>query len=146
VLAALPAEARTNDLDGAVATAEFFVELYGTMLQTGDTRLWDALSGPECEYCRNASTDIAEHYEQGDSAAGGSVQVNRAATRGEVQASGDTVVAVSAVQDPFATGPGDQTTATPSGGGPFLANALLVWTGEHWVVDGVQIDSATEQS
>lgn len=51
LLALMPPEAAQDDLDGAIATAEFFLEQYAAMMVSGDTAVWDALSDGECAFC-----------------------------------------------------------------------------------------------
>lgn len=71
----LPEDAVIPDLWGAQVTAVFFLEQYGPMFQTGDTRVWEALSAEGCEYCEAQVSSADEVHESGWSATGGVVSV-----------------------------------------------------------------------
>jgi len=139
LLAALPAEARTNDLDGAVATAEFFVELYGTMLQTGDTRLWDALSGPDCEFCQDGSQTAAGYLADGTEVTGGVVTVDRARTLSKLADDAFTYVSVVVDQSPIVTTLPDSTAHQVTGEIRTGLILKLGYQGNVWSVTGVQV-------
>ena len=137
LLAQLPAEAKAEDLDGAIATAEFFVELYGTMLQTGDTALWDALSEEGCEFCQDGSDTAASLHKQRTNVAGGDVTVDVRSTRANVAGDGFTYVGVVAQQDAITETAQDASAIETS---PQLVSGLILkvrFDGEKWVVSGV---------
>jgi len=48
----------TVNVDGAVATATYFLELYPYALNTGDISAWDSLSHPECIFCAGLSDEV----------------------------------------------------------------------------------------
>ncbi|MCR6711393.1 MAG: DUF6318 family protein [Demequina sp.] len=139
VLAQLPEDAKSPGLDGAIATAEFFVELYGTMLQTGDTRLWDALSGPDCAFCDDGSSTARGYLDAGTEVTGGRMSVDRARTHANLADDGFTYVGVVAHQDEIRTADPTSTpvvVATPSDAGLILQ---LEYVGDRWRVNGVQV-------
>ena len=51
LLALMPPDAAIPDVRGAIATAVFFVQQFPGVVEHGDLRVWDALSGPDCAFC-----------------------------------------------------------------------------------------------
>ncbi|MFP5359565.1 MAG: DUF6318 family protein [Actinomycetes bacterium] len=86
LLALMPEEAARDDLFGAMATAQFFLEQYAPMFHTGDTRVWEALSAPECTYCADALENAERVRDEGWTATGGEIVVNEAQTQGALTA------------------------------------------------------------
>lgn len=69
----LPEEALLDDIRGAEATALFFLEQYAKMYQTGDTYLWEELSGDDCVFCASALEGSTTLHADGMSVRGGDV-------------------------------------------------------------------------
>ena len=82
LLALMPEEAARDDLFGAMATAQFFLEQYAPMFHTGDTRVWEALSAPECTYCADALENAERVRDEGWTATGGEIVVDPARSQG----------------------------------------------------------------
>lgn len=56
------------DAEGEVAAeiaARYFLDLYGYAIQTGDLEDFEAMSSPECEFCRTVIEDTRALYEAG---------------------------------------------------------------------------------
>jgi hypothetical protein len=53
-----PTAMDTIDVNGAIATATYFLSLYGYAPETGDLTDWDSLSHPECTFCSGVSTEV----------------------------------------------------------------------------------------
>ena len=135
LLAVLPAGAGEPDVQGAIVTAEYFVGLYGEMLRTGDTRVWDALSGPECEFCWNASSTIGERHSESLVIEGGTVTVQSGRTRGNLNDDGLTYVGLVATQDRAETTTGDLI----ANGGTFGTALRMKFVDGVWRVLELQI-------
>ncbi|CAN5307731.1 hypothetical protein BH11ACT1_BH11ACT1_30370 [soil metagenome] len=45
-------------VDGAIATATYFLQLFPYALNTGDSSGWDALSHPDCRFCSGLSDEV----------------------------------------------------------------------------------------
>jgi hypothetical protein len=143
ILALLPPNAGEADLEGAVVTAEFFVELYGEMLQSGDTRLWDALSGPECAFCADSSATALEYAHAESVVRGGAVAVDESRTRGNLGDDGFTYVGIVVDQEPIeiTTVAGDTTT---SEAGQFGLAFRMAFVDGTWQVVGVDVVAPEE--
>jgi len=146
LLALLPPGAELPDVQGAIVTAEFFVKLYGEMLRTGDTRIWDALSGPECEFCIDSAAVALKYVELGTKIEGGDTTVDSSRTRGRLSDDGYTYVGVVLEQDEvLATKQGSTTEVAATAGQYGLAMQMELVDG-HWKVLHAQIVSPQEVS
>jgi len=88
-----PAEMERSDEVGALAAAEYFMELFAYVMATGDVVEWDAVSDPSCGFCANVRTDASDIFGAGGSYRGGAFSL----TAGEVVGF-DPTFAVHAVQ------------------------------------------------
>lgn len=50
-----PAAMTTPDREGAIAAAEYFLELSNAIYLSGDTTAWDELASPDCVWCQRIS-------------------------------------------------------------------------------------------
>ena len=142
----LPEGAKSADLDGAIKTAEFFVEQYGVMLQSGDTRLWDALSGPECEFCSESSAVAAGYVEAGTKVEGGDVRIDDTRTHARLNRDGFTYVGLVAHEDDVSltkAGSAGPDVTVGQDTGLILKMALA---DDRWTVAGVQVVKPGEVS
>ena len=57
-----PPEMERDDEVGAVAAAEYFMELYEYVLKTGDDEAWSLASGDECAFCSGLSDAVSARY------------------------------------------------------------------------------------
>jgi hypothetical protein len=90
--------ARTDDA-GAVAAAEYFMEVHEWAYQTGDLGEWDTISGQTCAFCRNVHDAVVSIYGDGGRAAGGST------TFSDIQVTGfDEQLLVYSVRLAYSTG------------------------------------------
>jgi len=65
---------RTDEI-GAVAAAEYFMELYSYIFSTGDLAEWDLVSGQTCRFCSNARSEVARVYDPGGRFTGGHLEI-----------------------------------------------------------------------
>ena len=68
-----PAEMERSDEVGALAAAEYFMELFAYVMATGDVVEWDAVSYGECEFCSRIREDVQRVYEAGGRYSGGAL-------------------------------------------------------------------------
>lgn len=69
-----PAELERTDEAGAVAAAEYFLELWSYTMQTGDVMAWDTMSEEFCEFCRWTRAIAVSIDEAGDTFTGGDIK------------------------------------------------------------------------
>src|SRR5699024_4338228 len=70
-----PAAMEQETVDGAIAAAKYFMELYPYIYATGDLDEWDALSDDGCEFCRNSRELALDLTTDGGFASGGAVEI-----------------------------------------------------------------------
>ncbi|KRD43719.1 hypothetical protein ASE38_05775 [Cellulomonas sp. Root930] len=127
-------------VEGAVAVAEYFVDLFPYINATGDLADWGRLSHPECIFCADSNDSVQAKVTLGHHDEGGSIDVvSRTATEVEpgawytvtlefAQAPSVTVDAAGALIEEF---PEAKT---------IRSNLVVLWQGGTWQVRGV--DSA----
>ncbi|MBO1751478.1 hypothetical protein J4G33_06635 [Actinotalea sp. BY-33] len=71
-----PAEMERTDEVGAMAAAEYFMELFAYVMATGDLEEWDRVSGQTCSFCANVREDVDATYSEGGRIVGGGVEVS----------------------------------------------------------------------
>lgn len=76
LLALMPEDAAYPDIRGAIATAVFFVEQFSVVYETGDLRVWDALSMPECIFCESVRSAVLAEKAIGDYETGGEITID----------------------------------------------------------------------
>ncbi|WP_156165184.1 DUF6318 family protein [Demequina silvatica] len=97
LLAMLPEGADRTDAIGAMVTAAFFLEQYAPMFQTGDTRVWEALSAEGCEYCENALANAVQIRDEGWTFEGGEIVVVDRSLQGNLESREQAVVSMDGV-------------------------------------------------
>ena len=70
-----PAEMDEESVDGAIAAAKYFMELYPYIYATGDLTEWDALSDEGCRFCDTASDGATALHADRGYATGGEVEI-----------------------------------------------------------------------
>ncbi|HEX7804612.1 MAG TPA: DUF6318 family protein, partial [Cellulomonas sp.] len=60
-----PAAMDTVNLEGAIATATYFLDLYPYVANSGDLEDWKTLSHPECIFCRGVTTEVERMFSVG---------------------------------------------------------------------------------
>ena len=73
-----PDTTKAEGLDGAMATAMYFLTLYPYVYQTGDLSEWNAMSQPDCQFCANVSANVADLHASGGRTEGGEVALEGA--------------------------------------------------------------------
>jgi hypothetical protein len=79
-----------------MATAQFFLEQYAPMFHTGDTRVWEALSAPECTYCADALENAERVRDEGWTVEGGEIVVDASRTQGALTSETQASIAIRA--------------------------------------------------
>lgn len=133
-----PEAMRRDDVAGAEAAAQYFLELYQYAYSSGDVSALEGLSHPECVFCADALADVKSLYESGGHATGGIVEISEVSALPPVEPGAPFRVNVTASEGPSERieRTGERTQAT--GGTSVLIFALLP-TSEGWRVRGVDI-------
>jgi len=78
LLAMIPENARGEDFFGASAFGRFMLAEYQRMFVSYDTRLWEAVSSPDCEFCVSSVSDVREIAGTGGARVGGAMTLDPA--------------------------------------------------------------------
>ncbi len=60
-----------DDVEGAVAAAQYFLELYPYAYSTGDLEQWKAMSHPDCVFCASVVENVEALHADGGYEVGG---------------------------------------------------------------------------
>ncbi|WP_413452379.1 DUF6318 family protein [Georgenia phoenicis] len=71
-----PAEMDRDDIEGAKAAAQYFLELFPYVYATGDLSDWESMSGPDCRFCASVVEDVTALAAQDGYGLGGEVQIS----------------------------------------------------------------------
>lgn len=71
-----PAAMDDDGEDGAIAAAEYFIELYNYVQSTGEVSALEEISSDQCRSCSNLTERIKEIYSSGGYAVGGEVSMS----------------------------------------------------------------------
>lgn len=63
-----------DDIEGAIAAAQYFLELYPYAYNTGDLTAWKAMSHPECIFCASVVENVEELHAAGGYQTGGEIE------------------------------------------------------------------------
>ncbi len=69
-----PAAMERRDVEGAIAAAQYFLELYPYVYNTGDLTEWRAMSHPDCVFCASVVKNVEELHAAGGYETGGGFQ------------------------------------------------------------------------
>lgn len=127
-------------MDGAVAVAAYFVQLFPYINATGDLDAWNALSHPDCIFCADSKATVNEKVANGQHDDGGALTVTDAAGV-EVDPGSWYTVTLDFVQDPSVTKDAGGTVVKEFPDSKSLrSNIVVIYQDGGWSVRGV--DSA----
>ena len=106
LLKILPESADRTDLQGAVVTAEFFIQEFPRMMSSGDTDVWDSLSLPDCKFCESSRANALKVQRAEWVLQGGAITQGLGITEANLGENGDVYVKYPTVQaEVFVTKP-----------------------------------------
>jgi len=141
LLALMPPEAAFPDVRGAIATAEFFVEQFPIVYETGDLRVWDALSMPECTFCESVRSHVLEEITVGDHEVGGAISIDTdSVVANYYDVDGYWYVTFSYSQTPSSTMHADGTSEISGDGGTGSTSLRMTPQGSIWKVSDVGVE------
>ena len=134
----------TVNLDGAIATAEYFLSLYPYVYNTGDLTDWKALAHPDCTFCASVVANVEKMHALGHHQDGADMAV-ASAVGVEVTAGSWFSIDIDAVQAPWAELESsgaiiDQKTSEVT----FVIHVVVVREGETWLIRAGEVEVAGE--
>lgn len=131
-----PDSTKSEGLDGAISTARFFLSLYPYVYQTGDLSGWQAMSHPDCEFCKSVSDNVTRMVAQGSRAVGGDLASTvSGATLDQAGGLSEITLRIEQQAGYVLRSDGTQSDAHPRGG--YTAHVYPRWVGGLWVISGV---------
>lgn len=120
LLEILPAGAELPNVEGAVVTAQFFIQEFSRLFTSGETAIWDALSMPQCTFCATSRDAALGYQDKGWLVVGGEFEQGEGVTEANLQGDKSVIVKYPTVRGPvLVTEPGEsqriaqeETTAT----------------------------------
>src|SRR5690606_13769770 len=70
-----PAAMDRDDVEGAKAAAQYFIELYPYVYATGDLDEWRAMSHEECVFCESVIVNVEDLHGDGGYGVGGALDI-----------------------------------------------------------------------
>ena len=139
----VPPEAmRRDDVAGAEAAAQYFLELYPYVYATGDLTEWDAMSDPECKFCESVRRNAEELHAGGGYGVGPNVLIEKTDALPPREGNRYFAVWVEAMEGSSAQHSSDGAQIASSDGGPVAFDLAVRRDGDNWVVGEVSVESA----
>ncbi|UFU04995.1 DUF6318 family protein [Ruania halotolerans] len=134
-----PAEMEEETVDGAIAAASYFVELYPYVYSSGDVTEWDALSDEGCEFCSNVRSSVSELHDSGGYSLGGETEIYATEGGGPYdEGVFDVELGVHFAASEWVHADGTRT-SYEEGDKPAFSLSMA-WRGGGWTVLGVLVD------
>jgi len=128
-----------DDIEGAKAAAEYFLELYPYVYATGDLEEWRAMSDPACEFCEGAAGHATELFSAGGYGVGGDIEVLEIGAAPPDDDWEHFRVGVDGVESPSVEYSRSGEVLRTIAGGEVTYNFALLPTESGWVVRGVNV-------
>lgn len=140
-----PAAMERDDIEGAKAAAQYFLELYAYIFATGDLAEWQSMSNPDCRFCRGAADRVQELFDAGGYATGGSFQVEDVAAELSSDGNDSFVVALTGVESSSTEYSRDGVELRALQGGNARYTFALTRDSDGWVVLGGSVEAVEGQ-
>lgn len=135
-----PAAMDRDDLDGAIAAAEYFLALYPYVYATGDLDTWEEMSHPECIFCKGAADEVTELFEAGGYGDGGTFEIDDiAALPPDDEYAHFRVTITGREAESFSYSESGEVIAQTSGGSGHFNFAMVQRDGQ-WVTRGISVE------
>jgi len=134
----VPPEAMArDDVAGAEAAAQYFLELYPYVHATGDLTEWDAMSAPGCQFCKSVRDGVLAMHSSGESQIDGGFEITFVGSRPPGIGVSNFAVWVDAIELPSALYDTQGNVIESFEGGPLEFDISLLRGNEEWSIEGV---------
>lgn len=134
-----------QDVEGATAAGEFFLELFTYVHLTGDFDGWEAMSHPQCVFCRSVADEVGDLYASGGYADGPILSVVESGAMPPDQDYEFFSVRIEVDEQASTWFDADGAVLETSEAGRMQIDLALMWTEDGWTVRGVATTSAGEE-
>ncbi|WP_448072787.1 DUF6318 family protein [Georgenia yuyongxinii] len=132
---------RRDDLAGAEAAAQYFLELYPYVFATGELDQWAAMSHPECVFCASSSQSAQVLHDEGGRQAGGELVFTYVESRAPVDENDYFVVWLDAEERALVRVGADGQILESHNGLFVEFDVVLLRSEDRWLVRGVTVRS-----
>lgn len=137
-----PAAMERDDLDGAIAAAEYFLALYPYIYATGDLSTWEEMSHAECEFCQGAYEDVSAIHAAGGYALGGNFAVEDVSAAPPDDEFPHFRIGLSGVEAPASVHSSTGELESSTSGGLGTYHVAVLRTGDEWLIRGARTEGA----
>lgn len=123
-----------TDVEGAVAAAQYFLELYPYVYNTADLREWRAMSHPDCVFCASVAEDVEALHAEGGYEVGGEIEFESAAATKSSDGSDYVGVDVLVSQAEALEFTGDSAQVREVPAARYVVYTALAWTETGWMI------------
>ena len=127
-----------DDVAGAEAAAQYFLELYPYVYSTGDLTEWKAMSDPECLFCSDVVDDVTELHGSDGYQVGGLFEITKMESRAPEGEGQYFAVWIDADEEPIQRLSADGGLLGSSPGGPIEIDMAVHKTEHGWIIRGVE--------
>lgn len=129
-----------DDIEGAKAAAQYFLELYPYVYSTGDLSAWLEIAHPDCEFCAGVAENVEDLHGDGGYADGPAIEFVKVDAQAPTSDNEYFAVRVEAIEHPSSRFDGSGTVLGSQDGGPIDADiALQRTTAGQWSIRGAVV-------
>src|SRR5690625_1476754 len=139
-----PAAMERDDIEGAKAAAEYFLELYPYAFATGELEDFREMSHPDCKFCRGAADRVTDLYTNGGYAVGGEFSVSDIVARESGEENVSHVVGLSGTEAASTEYSREGEVIRTLGGGEARYTFELIRDDQRWLVMGGAVEAIGE--
>jgi hypothetical protein len=135
-----PAAMDRQDVEGAIAAAQYFLELYPYVYNTGDLTEWRAMSHPDCVFCARVIKNVEELHGAGGYETGGGFTVEQVTARSPIPGNDFFAVDVTVTQHAGEEFDAEGRRSRGFEGGDFTVAYAISLLGSQWSIGEVSIE------
>lgn len=132
-----PPEMKHRDLQAAIATAQYFLDVYAHATTTGDTTDFKNLFAPSCTFCNDALANIGSRSEQGNRIVDGDMVRSEGTVNPGSESTEDVSIYFDLTQQPAEVWDEDDNLVTTFAAGTFLVKVEVQLSNGAWTVKEV---------
>ncbi|MFC4555308.1 DUF6318 family protein [Georgenia faecalis] len=133
-----------DDVVGAKAAAQYFIEMYPYVYATGDLEEWREMSHEECEFCFTVIDNVEQMHRDGEYGLGGGITVDEVMVMDPEGGVEGVAVALRVTEAPSAVYSEAGTVQSSTMGGDAYYVPTLVREADQWLVTTLAIDTDIE--
>lgn len=134
-----PEAMERDDVEGAIAAAEYFIELYPYVYATGDLEEWEEISDADCQFCQGVADSASELRDSGGYGEGPVIEVSGREVFPRADEQNQLIVELSAEEGASRHLDSRGEAIKESDGGPLEILVAVSYDEAEWLVRGVRL-------